>query len=264
MKKFKEKYRTGYFAAFLIISLFVLWFLYCTLMSLRIYNVLWLLCSLITARSLYICSKKGARPDIYEYIKVRKDWQMRKKAAEKAGEEFNEKYPVRPDRMTKYISVYISGYVISLIVVIWLSLPLYALIPFHWPHEYKSERPQTIGEVNFFPEDIPKSAKNIKWKVMPSFLQATGHFILSFNADDAYIKDTVSKYGAKAAEKECCIDSKRPFEKGYGKNAVLYTMYERKDSNHPWYEGFVVDEEENRIVYFEGSFGQYWNPTYSY
>ncbi len=262
MKKFTEKltekHRLNYFFAFLAMWPFILFFGYNLAMHLRIYNVLWFLFSLITARSLYICSKKGVRPDIYECRKKQKEWRDRKKAAEKAGEDFNEKYPVTPDRMTGYIGVYFVGYVVSLIVVIWLSLPLYALIPFHWPHEYKNERPKTIGEINFFPEDIPKGAKNVKWEVMPSFLQATGHYILTFNADDAFIEDTVTKYGGKAVETERCIDSKRTFVRGYGENSVLYTMYERKDSNHPWYEGFVVNDEKNLIVYSEGSFGQYW------
>ncbi|MBQ9519355.1 MAG: hypothetical protein IJR59_05630 [Firmicutes bacterium] len=258
MKKVIEKYNISYLVGFLIMCLAVLWFLYCTAAHLRIYNLMWLICSLITARAMFVNIKKGARPNAYEYGKAVKDWKRRKKAAKEAGVDFDEKFPARPDKMGEYISAYFIFYFVSLFAVIGLSLLLYALIPFHWQHEYKGERPQTIGEINFFPEDIPKGAKNVKWIVMPSFLQATGHCVLIFNADDGYIEELVSKYESKAVETERYYNSKRHFASGFGENSVLYTMYEKKDSNHPWYEGFVVDKEKNKAAFFAGSLGQYW------
>ena len=252
MKNFIEKYNVNYFVGFIIMCLIAVWLVYEFLVSPRPYEILWLLSAAITARTLYKCSKKGERPNVYEYNKTVKDWKRRKKAAQKAGEAFEENLPPMPEKTASYMIIYILGFLISFFVIVWVSFPLCMMFPYHAPYEYKRERPNTYTAENFFPEDIPDNAKNVKWIVTPSFLQARGHYILEFKTDRGYISDIVSKYGKNAANVESY--NKTFLGTDFSKNARLYSMYDSDNWNHPWYEGFVVDEEKNKIAFFAGAF----------
>ena len=240
MKKFTEKYRLNYFAAFLIMCLMALYYGYNLAMHLRIYNILWLFCTLMFARFLYIDSKKGVKPSIYEFGKTYKTWDKRRKAAKKAGEEFNEACPRKPANTTEYILLYFCGYMVALFMATIVSVFLFALIPFHWTHEYKNERPEVHTEVNFFPEDIPEGAEKVRWEVFPSFLQGKGYFALKFKADKGYIEDIVSKYGGDAVKVEDQAD-----------NIRRYTMYISGDE---YSEGFIVYKDHDRITFFVGDY----------
>lgn len=128
-------------------------------------------------------------------------------------------------------------------------------------------------KLSYFPETLPKGARNVEWIVIPAFWQAKGNLVLGFDAGEEYIQQYIREHNAQV------IDLYAEFDKEYSdeeyrrfcealdmdafkmisnrllppyvelsleemKSAVEY----RLDENGG--RGFIVVEESNRIIFF--------------
>ncbi len=119
----------------------------------------------------------------------------------------------------------------------------------------------------FFPEELPSSAKNIRYEFLPTILQGEGHVTLRFTADEDYIDDLKEKLKDEAmyiTDSEGLAEINSRLENGktiqfYGiddgdrffeehPDAEIYILYTNYDWNHPRSRAVFIDED---YVFFE-------------
>lgn len=130
------------------------------------------------------------------------------------------------------------------------------VFPYHAPYEYKADiarrRLSTFYDYSFFPDELPKEAKNVTWVMLPSFLQGSGTEVLFFDIDAGYIDRTIAQYGGSA--QIVGVEDDMMFDNYYDKSRLdkltVYKLYDNDDMNHLHMWGFFVDEEIGRIGYF--------------
>lgn len=90
----------------------------------------------------------------------------------------------------------------AMVIVLVMFQPLNIFYPYHAVYEYKNdiynfkiERPQKYSH---FPDNIPKTASNVKWLCMPGFMQGSSYEALFFYADEPYIEESYNKYAEVA------------------------------------------------------------------
>lgn len=124
------------------------------------------------------------------------------------------------------------------------------------PYEYKSDitkfKEKNFDVYYFFPDEIPKDVENIKWLVLPSFMQGSGTEVLIFDAPREYIQKVIAAYSQDA--QICGIEDDMDFKMFYDdtrlEKLTIYKIYDNGDRNHVHMCGFFVDDEIGRIGFF--------------
>lgn len=256
MKKLSEKYHLDYFILFVLLCAFEIVLLIYAIMHPRPQNIMLVLINglLIFLNGRWMDKAKYVSPS--DYDKEVKAWEKRRKEAKKNREIFEEPRPEKPKKMAQrllpmFIVTLFAGY-----FAYFLASMLTIAFPAHMPYEYKWDIAK-LKEVDteaytFFPDQIPDDAKNVKWYVMPSFMQGSGTEVLIFDASDSYIQGVTNTYGSDA--EICGIEDDMLFKRFYDEarwdKLTVYKIYDNDDWNHVHMWGFFVDDEIGRIGYF--------------
>ena len=73
----------------------------------------------------------------------------------------------------------------------------------HRPWEYTPEIQyyKTMdSELSYFPQKLPKGARNVEWIVVPTVWQAKGCLVLAFDADEEYIQQYLEDYPSRGVD----------------------------------------------------------------
>jgi len=103
-----------------------------------------------------------------------------------------------------------------------------------WPWEYEQEIApyrEIENNIPYFPDKLPENASDVKFVIVPTYMQAKGYLTLSFVADDAYIQQCINNhrtqfetfnnlqglYDSDRDElyKSACVDLYSVFTEGY-------------------------------------------------
>lgn len=173
-----------------------------------------------------------------------------------------EVYEADPKKCSKSLRGYLFGLPVALwIVVVFLS-PMEMVFPSHMPWEYKWEvksmKENSPNRYYYFPDEIPKGAKNVVWKQYPGYLQGKAFKYLMFNADDAYIQAELEKYAAdakvvtpEALEPVSVYPLSQEVVPERREQVQLYMLYQAENpEEYPQAMGIMVDKEQGMICYF--------------
>nr|MBQ8253787.1 hypothetical protein [Lachnospiraceae bacterium] len=163
----------------------------------------------------------------------------------------------------------VRGYMLGLLPLLWMVVvflsPLELIFPTHMPWEYKWEvktmKENAPDRYYYFPDEIPKGAKNIVWKQYPGYLQGKAFKYLMFTADEAYIQTELEKY--KELTEPAVYDAgtktwdisvyplEREVASEHRDEVDIYLLYRATNpEEYPWAMGLMVDEEQGMICYF--------------
>lgn len=256
MKKVSEKYHLDYFIIFLILCALEILLISCAILHPRIQNIMLLLLngSFIFQNGKWMNKEKYVSPR--DYDNEISAWKKRKKEAKEQGEIFEEPRPAKPRKIAQRLVPMFIAILFLWYIVFWGGSMLNVFFPMHMPYEYESDiaklKENDYEAYYFFPDEIPKGAKKIKWYIMPSFMQGGGTKVLIFDTSNEYIQNVIDTYSYEA--RICGIEDDMSFRKFYNEarleKLTVYKIYDNDDWNrvHMW--GFFVDEEINRIGFF--------------
>ncbi len=176
-----------------------------------------------------------------------------------------EVYESNPKKADKSV----RGYMLGLLPLLWMTIvflsPLELALPTHMPWEYKWEvkamKEDAPNRYYYFPDEIPKGAKNIVWKQYPGYLQGKAFKYLMFCAGDAYIQAELEKYeddvapAVYDAENKAWDVSVYPLHQEIAPERVddieIYLLYKADNpEEYPAAYGLMVDREKGMICYF--------------
>lgn len=256
MSKLSEKNHLDYFILFVLLCALEIVLVIYTIMHPRPQNIVLVLIDglLIFLNRKWMNKAEYVSPS--DYDKDVKAWEKRKREVQKSGKTFDEPKPEKPKKMAQrllpmFIATLFAGY-----FAYFLASMLTIAFPAHMPYEYKWDIAK-LKEVDteaysFFPDQIPDDAKNVKWYVMPSFMQGSGTEVLIFDASDSYIQGVTNTYGSDA--EICGIEDDMLFKRFYDEarwdKLTVYKIYDNDDWNHVHMWGFFVDDEIDRIGFF--------------
>ena len=213
------------------------WLLIITVLC--VLNVLWM--------------QKGIFEDRADLNKRIREWDHNRKVAAKKREPFDQPKPVKSKMLTPNIYAVIA---IFIGVFLFMSIPLKlidAMAPhgkYVYYHDIK-ELKEKSSRYEFFPSELPKSAKHVRWTVFPSVMQGDGYEFLRFEADPEFIAGQLDRYckgvhpqnGANLGFGDCLNERERM-------EAEVYVLYDNGDWNHQRYYGIGVVPSEDLIFYF--------------
>ncbi|MCR5126755.1 MAG: hypothetical protein K6B69_01490 [Lachnospiraceae bacterium] len=115
-------------------------------------------------------------------------------------------------------------------IFFWLNY----LLPYHSVSDYQGDiayykhlSPEHYGA---FPDQIPENANHIKWIIMPGCMQGSGHEMLSFQADDAYLEQIRNHYTGTV-----CVES---YDQNARESKLVYigkdNVYTYHKDEHAW------------------------------
>ena len=167
------------------------------------------------------------------------------------------------DKDPKKADKSVRGYMLGLLPLLWMVVmflsPLELIFPTHMPWEYKWEvkamKENAPDRYYYFPDEIPKGAKNIVWKQYPGYLQGKAFKYLMFTADEAYIQTELEKYKQDATLVSHAEASVYPLEREVASEhrdeVDIYLLCRATNpEEYPWAMGLMVDEEQGMICYF--------------
>jgi energy-coupling factor transporter transmembrane protein EcfT len=112
----------------------------------------------------------------------------------------------------------------------------------------------------FFPEELPTSAKDVRYDFFPSILQADGHVCVEFTADEDYVKELSNRLEKEAMyvinyreldSLNATINTEESdykritlWEGSFGKehpDAIVYIIYTNYDWNHARFKAVFID-----------------------
>lgn len=220
MKKMSEKYHLGFFIVFIFLCVIEITLIIYAIMHPRVQNIV-----LVLIAGLLIFLNRRWMNKV-KYVKLIR---------------------LLPLFLATLFFGYLAYFVGSFINI---------LFPAHMPYEYKSDiakfKEKYFDAYYFFPDEIPKDAENIKWLVLPSFMQGSGTEVLIFDAPKEYIQEVIAAYGQDA--QICGIEEDMSFKVFYDdtrlEKLTIYKIYDNDDRNHVHIWGFFVDDGIGRIGFF--------------
>lgn len=254
--KVKEKYYSDYLVLLFILGIITLVLFVYAVMHPRLQNIaIALFMGLITfLDSGWMNRNKFANPT--EYEKAVKEYKKKLATAKKQGIELTESKPEKPKKMAPKLVAIFFGTLIGTWMLYIMTSFLGMIFPKHMPYEYKGEiakfKENSYYDRSFFPDAIPKGAKDVEWYVLPSMLQGGGTEVLIFTAPEDYIQSTIQTYTNEATI--CQVENDMYFQSFYDKDRldklVVYKLYDNDDWNHVHMWGIFVDQEINKIGFF--------------
>lgn len=170
-----------------------------------------------------------------------------------------EVYEADPKKADKSV----RGYMLGMLPLLWMVLvfcsPLELAFPSHMPWEYawevKAMKEDAPGRYYYFPDELPKGAKNIVWKQYPGYLQGKAFKYLMFNIDDDYIQAELEKYSEDVTLMSASEVSVYPISREIAperkEKINIYMLYRAENpEEYPSAMGIMVDEEQDMICYF--------------
>lgn len=170
-----------------------------------------------------------------------------------------EVYERNPEKVNKSV----QGYMLGLLPLLWMVMiflsPLELAFPTHMPWEYaweiKEMKEDSPGRYYYFPDKIPKGAKDIVWKQYPGYLQGTAFKYLMFSIDDAYIQSELEMYEKNAilltGEEVSVYPLRTEIAQERRKKVKIYALYKAENPDeYPAVYGIMVDREQGMICYF--------------
>ncbi len=170
-----------------------------------------------------------------------------------------EVYEAEPKKADKSV----RGYMLGLLPLLWMVVvflsPLELVFPSHMPWEYAWEvnamKEDVPSRYYYFPDEIPKGAKNIVWKQYPGYLQGKAFKYLMFTADEAYIQSEIETYEEEAvlmtAQDVTVYPIHREVAPERRDKVEIYMLYQSENpEEYPSAMGIMVDEEQAMICYF--------------
>lgn len=170
-----------------------------------------------------------------------------------------EVYQADPKKSSRSVRGNLIGLPVALWIVLLFLSPLEMAFPSHMPWEYKWEvkamKEDLPSRYYYFPDEIPKGAKNIVWKQYPGYLQGKAFKYLMFTADEAYIQAELAKYEADATLLTSEMVSVYPLMQEVSlerrEHVEIYSIYlASSPEEYPYAMGIMVDREQGRICYF--------------
>lgn len=147
--------------------------------------------------------------------------------------------------------------------ILYCTFFLSSMFPTHMPWEYEKdimELKELQGErLEHFPDELPESAQDVRWKVFDGFLQGTPYEILHLRADEEYIDDVISLYEDKATVMHYNYESEmwdvsfmgmNLIEEGTEQNVTVYILNQTGEHVHMRVWGFYTYENDNIICFF--------------
>lgn len=157
----------------------------------------------------------------------------------------------------------VRGYLFGLLPLLWLTIvflsPLELAFPMHMPWEYKWEikamKENAPDRYYYFPDEIPKGAKNIVWKQYPGYLQGKAFKYLMFSAEEDYIQKELDKYKEDTrlvSQADVSVyPLHREVKQEHRDQMRIYMLYQAQNpEDYPMAMGIMVDEEQGMICYF--------------
>ena len=158
---------------------------------------------------------------------------------------------------------------ITSLVIVWsMGDMINIFYPYHATYEYKHDilklKFESSQKYQHFPGAIPKIARNVKWKCVPSLLQGSGYEGLLFYAEKEYIEEIYNKYASattlykydgyewrneklKKATFFPQINSIAELER---EDVVVIILYENNDIHHPGNSGLYLNQTEGYVCFF--------------
>lgn len=173
-----------------------------------------------------------------------------------------EVYEADPKKCSKSLRGYLLGLPVALWIVLVFLSPLEMAFPTHMPWEYKWEvkamKEDSPNRYYYFPDAIPKGAKNVIWKQYPGYLQGKAFKYLMFTADEAYIRAELEKYEAdarvlsqEALEPVSVYPLSQEVAPERREQVQIYMLYQAENpEEYPQAMGIMVDKEQGMICYF--------------
>lgn len=255
MKRLAAKYYLNYAVLFVMFCVLGIVRLINALKHPRPHNVLLCLVDGFFCLLVYRYMQKTKFTPSYEYEKEVNKWKKQKRIAARKGEIFERKIPERPQHLAPHILAVFAAYLCAVCMTYGVSGIADVLYPYHMLYEYEDD----IAELKrsapdnyfFFPDTIPREAKNVKWIMQPSVMQGRGMEVLMFDTTKEYMDGIIETYGENAVV--CDVEEDMCFKAYYKKEGLkVYKLYDNEDWNHVHMWGFFVDEEKNRIGFFNG------------
>ena len=157
----------------------------------------------------------------------------------------------------------VRGYMLGLLPLLWIVLvflsPFELAFSSHMPWEYawevKDMKEIAPGRYYYFPDEIPKGAKNVVWKQYPGYLQGKAFKYLMFTVDDGYIQAEIEKYKEDAVLMTAKDVTVYPICKEVAQErrdkVDIYMLFQAENpEEYPAAMGLIVDEEQGMICYF--------------
>lgn len=140
-----------------------------------------------------------------------------------------------------------------------IHMPIRVTSRWQYPMALKyAYRFQTVS--TFLPEELPTSAKDVRYDFFPSFLQADGHVCVEFTADEDYVKELSNRLETEAMyvinyrdldslnatlyTEESDYKKITLWEGSFGKehpDATVYIIDTNYDWNHPRFKAVFID-----------------------
>ncbi len=170
-----------------------------------------------------------------------------------------EVYKANPKKADKSV----RGYMLGLLPLLWIVLvflsPLELAFPSHMPWEYawevKEMKETAPARYYYFPDKLPKGAKNIVWKQYPGYLQGKAFKYLIMTVDDAYIQAELEKYKEDAVSVSADEVTVYPLSREIKPERVgqveIYMLHQAENpEEYPSAMGIMTDREQGMICYF--------------
>lgn len=263
-KKWNTSYHTTFILDVLCILITCVWFIWCIVHPRPSHLIIWFLFLYFAVR---LYKEMNMQDYVWrtEYQRSIKAWKKRKRQATKQNEDFKEQRPV-PDRK---IARAPFDYILLIPVCLWLVWvfvsPLNMIFNGHMRWEYKGDirelKKAKFDEVYFFPDELPESAKKVKWHVMPQFVWGGSiNECLYMECDMDYVREIVNQYKEQADistynEKVgywgdgVNFPGRNYMEEGREMEYTVYMLYDDERDERQVY-GFYVNEEQGIICYF--------------
>ncbi len=173
-----------------------------------------------------------------------------------------EVYLADPKKSSKSVRGDLIGLPIALWIVLVFMSPLELAFPNHMPWEYKWEvkamKEDFSSRYYYFPDEIPKGAKDVVWKQYPGYMQGKAFKYLMFTADEAYIQAELAKYEADATlltsemmETVSIYPLTQEVSLERRGHVEIYSLYlASSPEEYPSAMGIMVDKEQGMICYF--------------
>lgn len=157
---------------------------------------------------------------------------------------------------------YLAFFICSIVFFEVMTFHIFFWGMFHMPvYVYSSwQYPIALSYSNDFksvdsilPEELPESARDVRFEFMPTILQGGGHTAVGFTADEDYVKDLEDKLKTQAIHTGTFNE--------YG-GLILTNMEEDSDKGVYLWEGNIHEEHPDAKVYV--TYSNYnWNHPHS-
>lgn len=246
-KKIKERWNTSDRALLVIITLLdisaIAFFIY-SIIHPRVANILLLLVMLIYSYRLDKIMRKTPPRNYEGYTEL--EIYFYKKRNNKSD---SPKYK------------YIFECLVLVVAIFYCKNFLNIFFPYHMVWEYKydiEEFKEEYGEeYDHFPDELPESAKHVKWVITPGIMQGNSFEYLHFSADKNYIDEVIREYSEvmiytsdEYGDFPVSFPGMKEIADGKEKYITVYVIYDNGDWNHQHIYGFYVNRKDNQICFF--------------